>query len=94
MKKDSYTKPNNTLLCDFYELTMMQGYFLNGFENKTAYFDIFFRKIPDHGSFAIFAGLEDILDFVSCLHFDEDDIAYLHSQGIFKEEFLRYLKNF
>ncbi|HEG0615011.1 TPA: nicotinate phosphoribosyltransferase [Campylobacter coli] len=94
MKKDFYTKPNNTLLCDFYELTMMQGYFLNGFENKIAYFDIFFRKIPDNGSFAIFAGLEDILEFVSCLHFDEDDIAYLRSQGIFKEEFLRYLKNF
>ncbi len=96
MKKNSLSqvKLNNALLCDFYELTMMQGYFLNGFEKKISYFDIFFRKIPDSGSFAIFAGLEDILDFVSCLHFSEDDIVYLRSSGLFKEEFLTYLKNF
>lgn len=87
-------KPNLALLCDFYELTMMQGYYLNGLENKICYFDIFFRKIPDHGSFAIFAGLDDILDFISNLHFSKEDINYLRSQNIFKESFLEYLENF
>ncbi|TKX29160.1 nicotinate phosphoribosyltransferase [Campylobacter estrildidarum] len=94
MENFSKKKSSLTLLCDFYELTMMQGYFLNGFENKTCYFDIFFRKIPDKGSFAIFAGLNEILDFVANLHFSQEDIAYLRSQNIFCEDFLKYLEHF
>lgn len=88
------SKQNLALLCDFYELTMSQGYFENPSINQISYFDLFFRKIPDNGSFAIFAGLEDILDFVQNLHFDSTDIDFLRKQGIFSEDFLSYLKNF
>ncbi|MBZ7956002.1 nicotinate phosphoribosyltransferase [Campylobacter molothri] len=94
MENFSTKKSNLTLLCDFYELTMMQGYFLNGFENKICYFDVFFRKTPDNNSFAIFAGLSEILDFVANLSFNAEDIAYLRSKNIFCEEFLNYLLDF
>lgn len=87
-------KRNLTLLCDFYEITMANGYFLCGKRDQTAYFDIFFRDIPDQGGFAIAAGLEQIIGYIEGLHFDDDDISYLRSQGIFSEEFLAYLKGF
>ena len=85
---------NLTMLFDFYELTMGQGYFRTGLADKIAYFDVFFRKNPDNGGFAIAAGLEQIVDYVNNLRFDEDDIAYLRSKGCFGEDFLEYLRNF
>ena len=83
-----------TLLCDFYQLTMARGYFHTDFRDRYAYFDVFFRKIPDEGGFAICAGLEQIVDYIKNLYFDESDIDYLRSKGIFDKEFLDYLKDF
>ena len=85
---------NLTMLCDFYELTMSAGYLENGFSNKITYFDVFFRSVPDNGGFAIAAGLEQIIDYINNLHFSQEDIAYLRSKNLFKEEFLEYLKHF
>ncbi len=85
---------NLTLLTDFYELTMANGYLKQGIGEKTAVFDMFFRKIPDEGGFAIFAGLEQLIDYLKNLKFTEQDIEYLRSKGIFSEEFLTYLRNF
>lgn len=85
---------NLTLLTDFYELTMANGYLKQGIGDKTAVFDMFFRKIPDDGGFAIFAGLEQLIDYLKNLKFTEQDIEYLRSKGMFCEEFLTYLKNF
>ncbi len=87
-------KPNLTMLCDFYELTMGNGYFVSGRKDEITYFDIFYRSVPDEGGFAIAAGLEQIIDYVEKLHFDEEDIAYLRSRGIFDEGFLAYLRDF
>ena len=72
---------NLTMLTDFYELTMGNGYFLNGFSKKQTYFDIFFRKVPDNGGFAIAGGLSDIIRYVRNLHFSGADIAYLRGKG-------------
>ena len=85
---------NYTMLCDFYELTMGNGYFASGMHQKICYFDVFFRQVPDGGGFAIAAGLEQIIDYVQNLHFDRKDIEYLRSKGIFDEQFLRWLKYF
>ena len=85
---------NYTMLCDFYELTMGNGYFQSGMADQICYFDIFFRNVPDGGGFAIAAGLEQVIDYVEHLRFDEEDIAYLRGKGIFCEEFLDYLRNF
>ena len=85
---------NLTMLCDFYELTMGNGYFVSGMQDRMTYFDVFFREVPDGGGFAIAAGLEQIIDYVQKLHFDEEDIAYLRGRGIFDEAFLDYLRNF
>ncbi len=87
-------KRNLTLLCDFYEITMANGYFLCGKKNTIAYFDVFFRDIPDGGGFAIAAGLEQIVDYVKGLHFDGEDIEYLRGLKIFDEKFLEYLASF
>ena len=87
-------KLNMTMLCDFYELTMGNGYFQTGYKNRIVYFDVFFRKVPDGGGFAITAGLEQLIDYIENLHFSEEDIAYLRGRGIFCEEFLAYLRNF
>ena len=84
---------NYHLLCDFYEFTMAQGYLNEGFADTICYFDVFFRRAPDDGAFAIFAGLEDILNFVENWHFDESDITFLRQKG-FGEKFLNFLKNF
>lgn len=85
---------NLTMLADFYELTMMNGYLKNGLMGKIAYFDMFFRKIPDNGGFAIAAGLEQLIHYLKNLKFTQEDIDYLRSKKIFCEEFLEYLKNF
>ncbi len=85
---------NLTMLCDFYELTMANGYFKSGMQDKITYFDLFFRKVPDEGGFAIAAGLEQAIEYVQQLHFDEDDIAYLRSRKMFDEGFLQYLRGF
>ena len=81
------------LVTDFYEFTMANGYFIKNM-NNIAYFDVFFRKIPYNGGYAICAGLEQIIDFIQNLHFSEDDIKFLKKQKIFSENFLNYLKNF
>ena len=85
---------NLTMLCDFYELTMGNGYFAGGMGDRITYFDVFYRSVPDNGGFAIAAGLEQVVDYVQKLHFDEEDIAYLRGRGIFDEAFLAYLKDF
>lgn len=87
-------KNHYSLLCDFYELTMANGYFQIGAQDKITYFDIFFRKVPDDGGYAIFAGLEQFIEYIRDLHFDDDDIEFLRSKGIFSEEFLKYMRNF
>ena len=87
-------KPNLTMLCDFYELTMGNGYFQCGYKDRITYFDVFFRTVPDNGGFAIAAGLEQAVRYIQQLHFDEDDIAYLRGRGIFSEDFLNYLRDF
>lgn len=87
-------KQNLAMLCDFYELTMSNGYYLNGFYKKNVYFDVFYRTVPDGGGFAIAAGLEQFIDYVRELHFDDEDIEYLRRKNIFDEGFLSYLKDF
>ncbi len=85
---------NLTMLCDFYELTMSNGYFQCGMKDRIVYFDVFYRKNPDNGGFAIVAGLQQIVEYINNLHFDADDIAFLRSKGYFCEEFLAYLADF
>lgn len=85
---------NLTMLFDYYELTMGQGYFQHGMKDKIAYFDVFYRKNPDNGGFAIAAGLEQIVDYINNLRFTEQDITYLRSKGCFGEDFLEYLREF
>ena len=68
---------NLTMLCDFYELTMSNGYFQTGLKDQIVYFDVFYRKNPDEGGFAVVAGLEQIVEYIQNLHFDEDDLTYL-----------------
>ncbi|MBE5967358.1 MAG: nicotinate phosphoribosyltransferase [Lachnospiraceae bacterium] len=85
-------KRNLTLLTDFYELTMMQGYF-NNHENNTVIFDVFYRDNPCKGGYAICAGLEQVIEYIKNLHFSSDDISYLRSLNIFQEDFLTYLAN-
>ena len=75
-------KRNLSMLCDFYELTMGNGYFKKGFQNKIAYFDVFFRTVPDGGGYAIAAGLEQIVSYIENLHFDDEDIAFLRKTYI------------
>ncbi len=82
------------MLCDFYELTMGDGYLLSGLENKTAYFDVFFRNVPDQGGFAIAAGLQQVIEYIENLHFTNEDLDFLRSKGVFHEPFLRYLADF
>ena len=85
---------NLTMLVDFYELTMAHGYFENGMEDQIAYFDMFFRRVPDEGGFAIMAGLEQLIEYLKHLEFTDEDIEYLRSKQLFSEGFLTYLKNF
>ena len=87
-------KLNMTMLCDFYELTMGNGYFESGYKDHITYFDVFFRRVPDGGGFAIAAGLEQLIDYIENLHFSPEDIAYLRGRNLFSEEFLSYLEDF
>ena len=85
---------NLSMLSDFYEFTMAAGYFENGMKDRLAVFDAFYRKNPDGGGYAIFAGLNDVIDFIKNLHFTEDDIEYFRQTENFSEDFLEYLSNF
>ncbi len=87
-------KLNLTMLCDFYELTMGNGYFEKGYKDQITYFDLFFRRCPDGGGFAIAAGLEQIVDYIQNLHFSKEDIEYLRGRKMFSEGFLKYLEDF
>ena len=87
-------KRNLTTMTDFYELTMSAGYLDEGYKDKIAVFDMFFRKVPDGGGYAIMAGLEQFINAVDSLKFTEEDINYLRSTGAFNEQFLDYLRNF
>ena len=82
------------MLCDYYELTMGSGYFESGMKDKITYFDLFFRKVPDGGGFAICCGLSQIIEYIKELHFSEEDIEFLRSKNMFSEKFLSYLKDF
>ncbi|MBR2176811.1 MAG: nicotinate phosphoribosyltransferase [Clostridia bacterium] len=90
----AYEKINLTMLTDFYELTMAGGYFEEGMKDIIATFDMFYRRNPDKGGFAIMAGLEQVIEYLQNLKFTDEDIAFLRSKGIFGEEFLNYLKEF
>ena len=89
-----FDKLNLTMLCDFYELTMSQGYFANGYRDRITYFDVFFRQCPDGGGFAIAAGLDQIIEYIQQLHFSREDIDYLRERKLFNEDFLAYLQDF
>ena len=87
-------KLNLTMLCDFYELTMGNGYFASGMKDRITYFDVFFRDVPDKGGFALCAGLDQIIRYIQDLHFSDEDIEYLRGKQLFSEEFLNYLRSF
>ena len=89
-----YDKINLTMLCDFYELTMAHGYFEKGYKDRITYFDVFYRRCPDGGGFAIAAGLEQIIEYIQELRFEPEDIEYLRGRKLFSEEFLQYLADF
>lgn len=94
--KNINVKEKRTLgmLMDFYELTMSNAYLNEGLKNKIVYFDMFFRKIPENGGFVIMSGVEQVIEYIESLSFDDEDISYLRSLNIFKEEFLSYLRDF
>lgn len=85
---------NLTLLCDFYEFAMANGYFEAGMGEKIVYFDMFYRTVPDNASYSIAAGLEQVIDYIENLHFSDEDIDFLRTKKIFHEDFLEYLRNF
>lgn len=85
---------NLTLLSDFYEFTMGNGHHATGYDDSIAYFDLYFRTIPDAGGFAIAAGLQQFIEYIQNLRFSEDDLEFLRQKGIFSESFLELLKNF
>ena len=83
MKKTNWNQQEKlTLLTDFYELTMANGYFENGLKDTVAYFDMFFRRVPDNGGFAIMAGLEQLIEYIKNLRFEDEDIEFLRDKGI------------
>lgn len=87
-------RTNLTLLCDYYEYTMANGYIETGMSDRTVYFDVFFRNIPDGGGFAVMAGLEQVIDRIENMRFDDSDIEFFRSKGTFGERFLEYLRGF
>ncbi len=89
-----FDKRNISMMMDFYEMTMANGYFVSGGESTRVAFDVFYRRNPDNGGFAIFAGLEQIIEYVENMNFSADDVEYFRSQNIFSEDFLTYLSNF
>ena len=86
-------KRNLSLMTELYELTMANGFLKNGKADEIAYFDLFFRKVPDNGGFAVFAGLSQIIEYVKNLSFTEDDLNFLRDNGI-SEDFIDYLRDF
>ena len=94
MRFDVTNERNLTMLVDFYELTMANGYFNKGVEDRIAYFDMYFRRVPDGGGYCIMAGVDQLIQYLNSLKFTESDIKYLESKNIFSEEFLNYLRNF
>ena len=89
-----FKEQNFTMLADFYEFTMANGYFVNGMKDKVCYFDLYFRTVPDNGGFAVMAGTEQVVEYLQNLSFTKDDIEFLRSKNLFCEEFLEYLENF
>ena len=87
-------KLNLTMLTDFYEITMANGYFCSDMADDIAYFDMFFRRIPDEGGYAIMAGLEQLIEYLKGLEFTDEDIEFLKGKNIFDEKFLNYLRDF
>ncbi|WP_138160379.1 nicotinate phosphoribosyltransferase [Peptoniphilus catoniae] len=85
---------NLSLLSDFYEFAMSNGFFKSGYKNKIVYFDMYYRSVPDNASYAIIAGLEQVVEYFENLKFDDSDIDFLRSKSIFDEEYLSYLRNF
>ena len=85
---------NETMLVDFYEFTMANGYFNSPFKDKIVYFDLFFRSLPDKGGYAIFAGLESMVEFIENMSFSEEDLTYLKNRNLFTDDFIEYLRNF
>lgn len=95
MKKiDIKNERNLTMLMDFYELTMSNGYLKSGHKDTMVCFDMFFRRVPDGGGFSIAAGLEQLIEYIENIRFTKEDIEYLRSRNLFEEEFLLYLKDF
>ncbi len=92
--KEKYDSRNLTMLCDFYELTMANGYFVQGMKDMIAVFDVFFRRVPDDGGFAIFCGLEQVIQYFENLKFSEEDLSYLEKRKIFDPQFIEYLRTF
>ena len=82
------------LVADFYEFTMSNAYYINNMQDTIAYFDVFVRNVPDNGGYLIFAGLEQVIEYVLNLSFDDEDISYLKGLNKFSDEFLKYLKEF
>lgn len=93
MKKYN-VKKNFTLLVDFYELTMANGFFEEGMKDVEVVFDMFFRSVPDGGEYTIIAGLEQLIEYMESLHFSDDDIEFLRAKDVFNDDFLEYLRNF
>ena len=92
--KENYDSRNLTMLCDFYELTMANGYFVHGMKDMIAVFDVFFRRVPDEGGFAIFCGLEQVIQYLENLKFSEEDLFYLEKRKLFDPQFIEYLRTF
>ncbi len=88
------TEKNLTMIMDLYELTMANGIFTSDMRDTVTYFDMFFRRVPDDGGYAIMAGLEQLIEYMNNLRFEEDDIEYLKNLNLFSDEFIDYLKDF
>ena len=92
---DYITRERNlTLLTDYYEYTMVNGYFHAGIQEKIAVFDVFFRRVPENGGFAIYAGLQQIIELINGLSFTEEDIEYFRKKGCFSEKFFNVSAEF
>ena len=94
VKVMQHERRNISMLMDLYEMTMAHGYFTKQDNTDRVAFDVFYRRNPDKGGFAIFGGLEQVLEYILNLHFDEEDMAYFKSLHLFSDEFLEYLRNF
>ena len=92
--KNKFNEYNVSILSDFYEFTMSEGYFNENIENKITYFDIFYRNNPDGASYSIFSGLEHLVDILKNLKFSKEDLEYFKSLNTFDDKFLNFLKNF